>query len=197
MRQSRTKKKMQSQAGHIRVIGGQWRGRKLPVLDLEGLRPTTDRLKETVFNWLQFELPNANVLDVFAGTGSLGIEALSRGAARAQFLEQAPAAAAQLRDNLTRLAADTAHVEVTDALVWLQKPATAVHPYNVVFLDPPFAKALLQPSIDHLPPWLAPNAWVYIETERNANYQVPNNWHLHREKQTSQVSARLFQVQAG
>ena len=196
MKQSRAKQQTRTRTGQIRIIGGQWRGRKLPVLDIEGLRPTTDRLKETVFNWLQFELRGAHVLDVFAGTGSLGIEALSRGAASAQFLEQASSAAKQLRENLARLAAGTAQVELTDALAWLQNSPTAVHPYNVVFLDPPFAKALLQPSIDHLPPWLAPNAWVYIETERNANYQVPNNWHLHREKQTNQVSARLFQVLA-
>ncbi len=182
--------------GQIRVIGGRWRGRKLPVLDAEGLRPTTDRLKETVFNWLQFELAETKVLDVFAGTGSLGIEALSRGAAQATFFEQDPAATQQLKSNLASLdATRLSHVQQGNALHLLaQNPAAQT--YNVIFLDPPFHHHLLNNAIKQLVKhqWLANEALVYVETEHSAVVEVPDNWLLHREKAMGQSIARLFHV---
>lgn len=186
-------KKSNAPSGQIRIIGGQWRGRKLPVLDLQGLRPTGDRLKETLFNWLQFELPNARILDVFAGTGSLGIEALSRGAAFANFMEKAPSAAKQLQHNLATLKVEHARVHCGDSLSLLKElGAEYAQSFDLVFLDPPFSKGLLQPTIDMLTPWLAERAWVYVETEIAAEFTVPQDWQLHREKQSGQVAARLY-----
>src|SRR5690554_2086667 len=142
--------------GHIRVIGGQWRGRKLPVTDAEGLRPTIDRLKETLFNWLQFELPQAKVLDVFSGTGSLGFEALSRGAAQATFFEQDRKACQQLQANLTTLNAQgIAQVHQGNVLQLLTQ-ASIQHPVQLVFIDPPFQQNLVNPAIK----LLEQHAWL-------------------------------------
>lgn len=189
-------RKQAASIGQIRVIGGRWRGRKLPVLDAEGLRPTTDRLKETVFNWLQFELAGARVLDLFAGTGSLGIEALSRGAAHASFFEKDLKAAQQLKNNLATLdALETSHIQQGDALKLLAN-APASGPYNFVFIDPPFHKNLLDSAVALLVkhPWLTPDAGIYVETELTAAIDVPNNWQLHREKVMGQSVARLFHI---
>lgn len=182
--------------GHIRIIGGQWRGRKLPVTDAEGLRPTIDRLKETLFNWLQFELPQAHVLDVFAGTGSLGLEALSRGAVQATFFEQDRQASQQLRTNLTTLKAEqSGQVHQGNALQLLTQPNTQ-KPMQLVFLDPPFQQNLVNPAIELLEKhqWLAPDALVYIETEHRTPLHVPAHWQLHREKTMGQSAAFLYRV---
>ncbi|RUO42689.1 16S rRNA (guanine(966)-N(2))-methyltransferase RsmD [Aliidiomarina taiwanensis] len=182
--------------GHIRMIGGQWRGRKLPVTDAEGLRPTIDRLRETLFNWLQFELPQTQVLDVFAGTGSLGLEALSRGAAQATFFEQNRQACQQLRTNLTTLRAEqSAQIHQGNALQLLTLP-NMQKPMQVVFLDPPFQQNLVNPAIELLEQhqWLAPDAWVYIETEHKAPVHVPAHWQLYREKTMGQSAALLYRV---
>lgn len=178
--------------GNIRIIGGRWRGRKLAVPHAEGLRPTTDRVRETVFNWLQFELHDARVLDLFAGTGALAFEALSRGAAHALMVEQHAPAVRCLSENIKTLAA-AGQVLQADALKVLLTPPEA--PFNVVFIDPPFRQQLLPQVISALqqPGWLADNAWIYVETETELNAQWPANWQLHREKQAGQVSYRLFQ----
>lgn len=178
--------------GKIRIIGGRWRGRKLPVPDLTGLRPTTDRLRETLFNWLQFELQGKAVLDAFAGTGSLGLEALSRGAAQVTFVEATTPAFRQLRENLRTLATE-ADVIQGDALLYLSATGG---PFDVVFLDPPFGHGFVQKAVDALNQehWLNPGAWVYIETEVDAQYQTPAHWQLHREKAAGQVRACLFKL---
>ncbi|MEX1222438.1 MAG: 16S rRNA (guanine(966)-N(2))-methyltransferase RsmD [Idiomarina sp.] len=178
--------------GNIRIIGGRWRGRKLAVPDAEGLRPTTDRMRETLFNWLQFELQDTRVLDLFAGTGALAFEALSRGAAHALMVEQQAAAVRCLSENLKTLDA-AGQVLQADALKVLQTPPQA--PFNVVFIDPPFRQQLLPQVITALqqPGWLADNAWIYVETESELTAQWPANWQLHRDKQAGQVSYKLFQ----
>ncbi|TRW48968.1 16S rRNA (guanine(966)-N(2))-methyltransferase RsmD [Aliidiomarina halalkaliphila] len=195
MRPTRPSKRTLKAAGQIRIIGGRWRGRKLPVLDLEGLRPTTDRLKETLFNWLQFECAGARVLDAFAGAGSLGMEALSRGAAYAVFVERSAPAAAQLSDNLRRLEAETiSEVHKGDIQSYLKTPQI---PYDLVFLDPPFHQNLLAQVIPQLVSAnaLSNGSWVYVESEHPLPYETPENWRLHREKLAGQVCCRLYHVQ--
>ncbi|PWC17545.1 16S rRNA (guanine(966)-N(2))-methyltransferase RsmD [Brenneria roseae subsp. roseae] len=186
------KKNASSAAGQIRIIGGQWRGRKLPVPDSPGLRPTTDRVRETLFNWLAPVIQEARCLDCFAGSGALGLEALSRYAAHATLLEAERAIAQQLTQNLALLRAENARVVNTDTLRWLAQPG---EPYDVVFLDPPFRKDLLNNTLSLLEQqgWLAPEAWIYVETEsENTQLVIPDNWRLHREKIAGQVAYRLY-----
>lgn len=180
--------------GQIRLIGGQWRGRKLPVTDVVGLRPTTDRVRETLFNWLMQETRGARVLDCFAGSGALSLEALSRFAESATMLELDQAAAKQLSRNLTTLKADNASVIAGDSLTYLARPAEA--PFDIVFIDPPFRKGLLQPCIEQLNNngYLKPGSWIYLETEVElALPPLPAGWSLHREKIAGQVAYRLYQ----
>ncbi|MBD8454210.1 16S rRNA (guanine(966)-N(2))-methyltransferase [Serratia rubidaea] len=178
-------------AGQIRIIGGQWRGRKLPVPNSAGLRPTTDRVRETLFNWLAPVIQGARCLDCFAGSGALGLEALSRYAGSATLLEYERPVAQQLEKNLTLLNGN-GQVINTNALSWL---ANAGEAYDVVFLDPPFRKGLLAQTVDLLEQqgWLADEAWVYVEAEaESAAADVPANWALHREKVAGQVAYRLY-----
>ncbi|WP_042858167.1 16S rRNA (guanine(966)-N(2))-methyltransferase [Dickeya sp. NCPPB 3274] len=183
-----------SAPGQIRIIGGQWRGRKLPVPDSPGLRPTTDRVRETLFNWLAPVIQQSRCLDCFAGSGALGLEALSRYAAHATLLEAERNVARQLTQNLSLLRADNVEVVNADTLQWLAKPAPA-QPYDVVFLDPPFRRGLLDDTLRLLEAgdWLAEEAWIYIETEaENRTLAIPSTWTLHREKTAGQVSYRLY-----
>lgn len=166
-----------SQPASVRIIAGDWRGRRLPVLDKPGLRPSTDRTRETLFNWLMGELAGARCLDLFAGTGALGIECLSRGAAFAQFCEIDKQAALKLQDNLKALIpTDTqgsarANVHAGSAFSFInsvQKNAEN-KPFDVVFLDPPFAdKALLEQALLslHNSKLIKDHGLVYIERNR-------------------------------
>ncbi|MFP1723898.1 16S rRNA (guanine(966)-N(2))-methyltransferase [Lonsdalea quercina] len=181
-----------SAPGQIRIIGGQWRGRKLPVPHSPGLRPTTDRVRETLFNWLAPVIQQARCLDCFAGSGALALEALSRYAAHATLLEAERGIARQLSQNLSLLRAENASVIHTDALQWLAQPGEA---FDVVFLDPPFRQGLLDNTVNLLETqgWLADDAWIYIETEaENRTLNLPANWQLHREKVAGQVAYRLY-----
>ncbi|MFP1863461.1 16S rRNA (guanine(966)-N(2))-methyltransferase [Lonsdalea quercina] len=181
-----------SAPGQIRIIGGQWRGRKLPVPHSPGLRPTTDRVRETLFNWLAPVIQQARCLDCFAGSGALALEALSRYAAHATLLEAERGIARQLSQNLSLLRAENASVIHTDALQWLAQPGEA---FDVVFLDPPFRQGLLDNTVNLLEKqgWLADDAWIYIETEaENRTLNLPANWQLHREKVAGQVAYRLY-----
>lgn len=180
-------------SGQIRIISGLYRGRKLPVQDLEGLRPTTDRVKETLFNWLQGQTQGARVLDCFAGAGALGFEALSRHAASLVLVEKDKSAARQLADNLARLDAKAGHVVQADVLDWLAK--TPAEPADLVFIDPPFGKQLAAPTLVLLESggWLSDGAWVYVEVEKGLDFAWPSNWRLHRELNAGQVQAKLFQ----
>ncbi|GAB7259482.1 16S rRNA (guanine(966)-N(2))-methyltransferase [Dickeya ananatis] len=162
--------------------------------DSPGLRPTTDRVRETLFNWLAPVIAHSRCLDCFAGSGALGLEALSRAAAHATLLEAERNVARQLTQNLALLRADNAEVVNTDTLQWLAKPSSAL-PFDVVFLDPPFRRGLLDDTLRLLETgdWLAEEAWIYIETEaENRMLAIPPTWSLHREKTAGQVSYRLY-----
>jgi len=178
----------------LRIIGGQWRGRKLRFADGEGLRPTTDRVRETLFNWLQPLIEGARCLDLFAGSGALGLEALSRGAAKVQFIERNPRAVQALQDNLTLLHADNGQIQQGDALSYLRGPA---QPFDVIFLDPPFRQDLLAPALALLASggWLNPGARIYIELESELGEPVlPEGWELLRSKQAGQVAYHLVKA---
>ena len=186
------KKPQSAPLGQIRIIGGKWRGRKLPVRDSEGLRPTTDRIKETLFNWLMPVIRDARCLDCFAGSGSLGFEALSRFAQNVTFIELDKQNAQLLTENKARLQADDATVITNSSLTVLSQQGT---PFDVVFIDPPFRKGLLNETIQLLEKnqWLADESWIYVESEAESPLtDLPANWQLHREKIAGQVAYRLF-----
>ena len=178
--------------GQIRIIGGQWRGRKLPVPDSPGLRPTTDRVRETLFNWLAPSMVDARCLDCFAGSGALGLEALSRYAASTTLLEMERSVAQQLQKNLATLNAAQGKVVNTNTLAFLAQPGT---PHDIIFVDPPFRKGLLEETLNLLETngWLADSALIYVESEvENGLPPVPVYWDLHREKIAGQVAYRLY-----
>lgn len=183
----------------MRIIGGIWRGRRLPVHPHPDLRPTPDRVRETVFNWLSPELAGARCLDLFAGTGALGIEALSRGAGALVLVEQDAGIAAALSENLTRLKAHAAQVIHTDALRYLrrQDQASAIAPpFDIVFLDPPFRGHLLPDCLklltDNDKQWIKPGGLVYIESAKaGTGWALPPSWELLRSKTAGQVGYHL------
>lgn len=181
--------------GSVRIIAGRWRGSKLPVADLAGLRPTADRVRETVFNWLQPHIGQARCLDLFAGSGALGFEAASRGAAEVVLIEREPRLVALLRENATRLHANDLRVEQADALRWLARPPTQT--FDIVFVDPPFAEVLWVPAAQALRPWLTPKAFVYVERGRDTAFAAPADWTVHREGQTREVRYALYRREAG
>ncbi|MCH6484006.1 16S rRNA (guanine(966)-N(2))-methyltransferase RsmD [Pseudoxanthomonas sp. LH2527] len=176
--------------GQVRIIGGRWRGTKLAVPERPGLRPSSDRVRETLFNWLMPALPGARVLDLFAGTGVLGLEALSRGAAQAMLVERDPGLAAALREAVAKLAAP-AEVHAADALAWLGGRQEA---FDLVFLDPPFADGLWDRALEALVPRLAPGAWIYVESPVDVVPAVPPDWALHREGRTREVRYALYRA---
>ena len=180
-----------SAKGAIRIIAGKHRGRKLPVIMAEGLRPTTDRVKETVFNWLMPYLQNSSCIDCFAGAGSLGFEALSRGASFVTFVELNKVAAAQLRANKDLLKADNAYIANQDIISYLNGSDGK---FDLVFLDPPFRKGFVAKVAALLnKDQLNENAIIYVETEAELNNaELPDNWHLLKEKTAGQVSYRLY-----
>lgn len=182
--------------GQLRVIGGEWRGRKLTFKAVDGLRPTPDRVRETLFNWLAMVLPGTSCIDLFAGSGALGLEALSRGAAEVMFVEKSNVAATQLKENLKKLDSSNGRVETMPAQQFLSQLS---QPVGLVFLDPPFRQGLLEPCIDLLsqPGMLVEGGWVYIETGIDEVLpELPGHWQLHRQKTAGQVCYRLFQNQA-
>ncbi|WP_338512530.1 16S rRNA (guanine(966)-N(2))-methyltransferase [Erwinia aphidicola] len=187
-----TKKPRSGAAGQIRIIGGLWRGRKLPVPDSEGLRPTTDRVRETLFNWLAADIQQAKCLDCFAGSGALGLEALV-----ASCRQRHPAGAgahggAAAGKNLATLGAKNARVVNTNTLQFLAQKG---EPHQLVFIDPPFRKGLLEQTSTLLESngWLSDDALVYVESEvEHGLPPVPVNWQLHREKIAGQVAYRLY-----
>ena len=177
--------------GSIRIIGGRWRGTRLAVADAPGLRPTPDRVRETLFNWLAPMLPGARVLDLFAGSGALGLEAVSRGAGEALLVERDPALAQSLRQTGERLhAAHAVRVIQADALHWLRMP---VHGrFDLVFLDPPFDAGLWRDALALLPPWLARDAWLYLESPVAADVVPGMGWSMHREGRTRETRHAVY-----
>ena len=175
----------------LRIIGGRWRGRKLRFPPSSAIRPTPDRVRETLFNWLGARVSGASCLDLFAGSGALGLEALSRGAARVTFVERDAAAARELRARLAEWGASGAAVVQADALRFLAGPA---EPFDVVFLDPPFASDLLPEAAGLLAKrrWLAPGALIYVECAARAGVPpLPESWQLAKAKQAGEVGYYL------
>lgn len=177
--------------GKVRLIGGRWRGTRLDVPDVAGLRPTGDRVRETLFNWLMPALPGARVLDLFAGSGALGFEAVSRGAAQAVLVERDASLAAALRATAARLGAgDSIEVVQADALAWLARAGTGR--FDLAFVDPPFAAGLWDAVLAALSPVLAADAWLYVEAASDAAWSLPAGWHVHREGRTRDVHYLLL-----
>ncbi|GHE22378.1 16S rRNA (guanine(966)-N(2))-methyltransferase RsmD [Halomonas urumqiensis] len=177
--------------GRLRIIGGDYRRRLLPVLDCPGLRPTPDRVRETLFNWLAAALPGAHVLDLFAGTGALGLEALSRGARDACFVERDSRVARQLADNLATLGVgERGQVATQEASTFLTGQP---RPFHLVFLDPPFRQGLAAACCQKLEAgWLCDRAFIYLEVEAELAPEVPANWTLHREVRAGDSYGRLY-----
>ncbi|QEA38749.1 16S rRNA (guanine(966)-N(2))-methyltransferase RsmD [Pistricoccus aurantiacus] len=186
------------QPGRLRIIGGAYRRRLLPVLDHPGLRPTPDRVRETLYNWLTDALYGARVLDLYAGTGALGLEALSRGAREAWFVEREPRVALALRDNLATLGAK-GQVITADAARFLgnRESPDKLPLFDLVLLDPPFHQGLAADACRTLEDrsWLAQDAWIYVETERELDLCVPATWRLHREVSAGDSRGLLFHRQ--
>jgi 16S rRNA (guanine966-N2)-methyltransferase len=181
-----------AQSRVIRIIGGVWRGRRFRFADIPDIRPTPDRVRETLFNWLGSRVVGARCLDLFAGSGVLGLEALSRGAASAVLIEQNAVAARALTALVAELSAQGARVEREDALRFLDRPAM---PFDIAFLDPPFASGLLSQSAERLEQrgWLAPEALIYVESAgREALPPLPANWQPLKAKQAGEVGYHLF-----
>lgn len=191
--QSKKRTKKQNATGSIRIIAGRHRGRKLPVLTSEGLRPTTDRVKETVFNWLMPYINQSTCLDCFAGAGSLGFEAQSRNAKNVTFIELDKNAAEQLQQNKQLLNAENITIHHQDTISFLS--STAANRFDLVFIDPPFRKNLVeQTSTLLMNGWLNDKALIYIEMEsENNEVSLPNSWSMLKEKTAGQVSYRLYQ----
>ena len=181
----------------IRIIAGQWRGRKIPVAEIEGLRPTGDRIRETLFNWLDAEIEGARCLDLFAGSGILGLEALSRGAGEVVALESSQVAVNALNEAAKLLGASALQVMQRDAVQWLKsQPAES---FDLVFIDPPFQAGLLDESLALLAASnsLAAGALIYIERDRNDDPpQLPAGWQVHKDKVAGSVSYALYRVDA-
>ena len=182
----------------LRIIGGQWRGRKLKFPDTPGLRPTGDRLRETLFNWLTPIIADAHCLDLFAGSGALGLEAVSRGANSALLVEQSPVACKALKQHRQTLCAENQlQIIQADALQWLRQSPPQT--FDILFLDPPFNSQLLPAAIRQLSQtgWLSAGAHVYIESPRQRAPTCPNSWRLLRVIETGQVLCQLFESRQG
>ncbi|WIG56182.1 MAG: 16S rRNA (guanine(966)-N(2))-methyltransferase [Rhodanobacteraceae bacterium] len=182
--------------GRIHIIGGSLRGSRLAVPVLAGLRPTPQRLRQTLFDWLAPVIVGANVLDAFAGSGALGIEALSRGARSATFIERDGAQARAIEADLARLHQTNADVRCGDALRILAEPASAA--FDVVFVDPPFDLGLWGEAATLLDTngWLAPQAWVYVESGNTDEWTAPAHWRLHRQRDAGAVRGTLYRAGA-
>ena len=181
----------------VRIIGGGWRGRRVSFPDIPGLRPTPDRVRETLFNWLQPTIVGARCLDLFAGSGALGLEALSRGAVEVVFVEQAVAASRALQAQLIRFGADRkAQVVEMGATRYLR---SAAQPFDIVFMDPPFGRDALAEYVPMLDAgnWLNVGGLVYLENEKSAGApQLPPRWELLKSKSAGEVGYHLARVQS-
>lgn len=175
----------------LRIIGGEWRGRRIRFPRRPGIRPSPDRVRETLFNWLAPVVQGSLCLDLFAGSGALGLEALSRGAATATFIESDRATADRLRETLSTLAPERAVVLQADALKWLGGPSER---FDIAFLDPPFGSGLLAEALRKLDTggWLSPGAHVYLEAPaKDGPPSLPPGWTLHRSGKAGAVGYHL------
>lgn len=178
------------EAGKLRVIGGQWRSRLIEFETAEGVRPTPDRVRQTVFDWLAPVIEGSRCLDLFAGSGAMGIEALSRGAAHCTFVDQGSRQCTKIKLALQLLKAQHTDVTAMDAVFFLQQ---TWHRYDVVFIDPPFASNLLSQALLELPKVLHADHRIYLEWPSNQPPPLPEHYVLVREKQAGQVGYGLAQ----
>lgn len=185
----------QKASGHVRIVAGDWRGRKIPVVEADGLRPTGDRVRETVFNWLQLTIPGSRCLDLFAGSGALGLEAASRGAASVTLVESSPQVATQLRQTLSELKAGDAVVLHSGTAE--QFMDTSPERFDVVFVDPPFELQVHQRILDALISCcLAEDAFVYVELPTSQSELIenlPKSLELVKHKRFGDVTVFLLQ----
>ena len=185
---------MSPATGKVRIIAGRWRGTRMPVPDRPGLRPAADRMRETLFNCLQPMLPGARVLDLFAGSGALGLEAVSRGAAQATLVERDGELARSLQAIADRLEGGAAVAVVqADALAWVHGQPDAA--FDLAFVDPPFDANLWGGVLPALVPKLAADAWLYVESPLDAPSSLTPEWALHREGRTRDVRYALYRRQ--
>ena len=177
--------------GSIRVISGKYRGRKLDVLNADGLRPSTDRIRETLFNWLMRDTLDASVLDMFAGSGVLGVEAMSRGASNVTFIEKNKSAFNTLKNNVTALGVENTRLLHGDAVT---VAASLTTPFSLVFIDPPFNHNLGSSAVDTLIAnnLLCEGAAIYIEHEPALSTEFPASFELQKQIKTSNLVANLF-----
>ncbi len=173
----------------VRLIGGQFKRSKLPVADRPGLRPTPDRVRETLFNWLGTDLSGWRCLDAFAGSGALGFEAASRGAQQVLMLERDRVLTASLSASALRLGAAGVQVVATDALAWLKR--NALPAFDLVFLDPPFDSALLAAALAAALPCCSATGWIYVESAQ-ALAEIPLGWAVHRQGRAGAVHFQLL-----
>lgn len=182
--------------GELRIIGGQWRSRRVAFEAADGVRPTPDRVRQTLFDWLAPRIEGARCLDLFAGSGALGLEALSRGAALVRFVDNGRAQMARIGEALQRLGAtDRAEMHAGDALAELSRPGAAR--YDVVFLDPPYGSDLLERALPRVPGVLVVDARVYVEWPDDARPELPPDCSWVREKSAGRVSFGLFTHEQG
>ncbi|XID75696.1 16S rRNA (guanine(966)-N(2))-methyltransferase RsmD [Alkanindiges sp. WGS2144] len=175
----------------VRIIGGIWKRRLIRFESTSGLRPTPDRVRETLFNWLMWDIAGKNILDVCAGSGALGIEALSRGAAQCVFIEADAKQAGQIKSNLMQLQCTTARVMPAKAEQALKQLSTG---FDVVFLDPPYTLDLWATLATLIEPLLNPTAKIYVEADRPLEQlELPANWQLRKQTRAGQIYAGLFE----
>jgi 16S rRNA (guanine966-N2)-methyltransferase len=175
----------------LRIIGGEWRGRKIRFPPLPAIRPTPDRVRETLFNWLQGAIPGSRCLDLYAGSGAVGLEALSRGAREVVFVDLESAVTRHLGDTLGELGCDRGRAVRADALAFLEQPGT---PFDVIFLDPPFAEPVLPETCRRIEAggWLAPGGFVYLEAPAAAGPpELPAGWTLLKSRRAGEVGYHL------
>lgn len=192
---TRKKPTSQESSGDLRIIGGDWRSRKLRFPDAGGVRPTPARTRETLFNWLSFYVAGSDCLDLFSGSGALGLEALSRGAADATFVDNNATLSTALRGNLRLLGSESGTVACTGADTYLSKRTR--QPFDIIFMDPPFRQDWLTTLLPlvHDQGWVKPGGWVYVEHEREMQAPTtPASWRLHRQKTAGQVTYCLYRV---
>lgn len=190
------KKSSAKTTGQLRIIAGAWRGRKLHFTEQKDLRPTPDRVRETLFNWLQFDIAGSSCLDCFAGSGALGFEAASRGASKVTLVDGNNEVIADLQANQKRLQADAIEIVSQDVIQLLHTPGKRA--YDLVFLDPPFQSDLLQQSVALLEQeqWLSNHAKIYIETntkQPRPGEFVPECWRQLKSSRAGQVACSLWQ----
>jgi 16S rRNA (guanine966-N2)-methyltransferase len=197
MTSAKSHKPVPGKRNSLRIVGGSWRGRRVHFPDSPGLRPTPDRVRETLFNWLQFSVAGTRCLDLFAGSGALGLEALSRGAREVVFVDEAAAVAHTLREELERLGGSArARIVRLSAARYLASPG---EPFDLLFLDPPFGHGALAQYVQQVQAggWVKDDGWVYLEAEREAGAPpLPPGWELVKSKSAGEVGYHLARVKS-